>query len=107
MRTGQRNAIVGDQAPAGAALLGRPADKLIPRLEMQRGRAPGGHGQPPSLVDPSLAQLLAHQSRVVQIMILDNDFVAPVDFLRAGQQRHMRVFQKVLFGWGWFLSFCS
>jgi len=75
----QQARVVGDETAAAATLLGRPADELIPRFEMQRGRAPGGHGQPLALVEQSIAQLLAHQSRVVQVMMLHDQLVAPED----------------------------
>ena len=42
---------------------------------MQRRRAPGGQGQPLSLVADDVAQMLPHQRRRMQIMMLDQQLI--------------------------------
>ena len=93
----QQARIVGQQSQATTALFGVPADELIAVFEVKGGRTPGGHSQPLAPVNKGVAQGLADQADRVKIMVLHNEFVAPGDILRTGQQLEMATVQNALF----------
>ena len=88
--------VVDHQGQALAPLRLPPADKGVPGLEMQRGRAPGGDRQPLTPPDHRIAQLLAHQLGAVQIMVLDEDSVALFDVVGPDQQFDLHLAQHGL-----------
>jgi len=54
-----------------------PADETIAILEMKGRRAPGGYRQPLALVGGHVAQLLAYQRGLVQVVVFDNKIITP------------------------------
>jgi hypothetical protein len=96
VRKHQQARIVGQERTAAPALLGRPADALIPRLEMEGGSAPGGHGQPPALEGGGVAQMLPDESGLVQVMFRHDVFVAPGEVIRSSEGTDLEPLQNGL-----------
>ncbi len=72
---------------------------------MESRPAPGGQRQPLALVGCDVAQVLAHQRGVVQVVVLDYGLIAKEDLLWSGQQLQVPMFQYVLFVGGKFTAF--
>lgn len=53
------------------------------------------------------ADALADQRGVLEVMMLDKQFVTPRHIIGFAQQNNMAVFQNLLFGWRGSLSFGS
>ena len=81
----QQPGVIGQKREATTTLFGRPSDGLIAIFDVESCRTPSGHCQPLPLVNESVAQMLAHQRRVVEIMMLDNRLIATGDLLGLGQ----------------------
>jgi hypothetical protein len=81
-------------------LLG-PTKELIPRFEMKSGAAPGGHGQPLAFPGDRVAQMLAHQLRVVQVMVFDQNLITMLDVLGPLQQPDGHPLENSLFVSRW------
>lgn len=96
LRQDQQAGIVGDQRPAAAALLGGPPDELVAVAQVQGRRTPGGQRQPPATIHHRLAQRLADEPGVVEVMMLDDELVAPRPLLGTTHQDHPQVIQDML-----------
>ena len=92
----QEAGVVDQQRQARAALLRGPADEGIARLEMPGRAAPGGQRQPPILIRDDVAQVFAHDLRVFQIVMFDDELVEAGGFLRR-HQADLEVDEDVLF----------
>src|SRR5664279_6267629 len=77
LRQDQQARVVGQQGTPTPALLEIPADKSIAVLQMKGRRAPGRQRQPLAFVGGHVTQLLAHQGGILEVMMLDNEFIAP------------------------------
>src|SRR5438552_1902905 len=97
LRHDQQTRIIGQERKAASALFSSPANELVPVFDVEGGGAPGGHGQRLPLEDEGIAQMLAHQGHVVEVMVFDDSLIAACDLLRRGQQPNMAMFQNVLF----------
>ena len=93
----QQTGVIGEQTQTAAAWFGGPADEGVTVFEVKGGRAPSGHGQPLALVDESVAQMLAHQGHVVEVMVLNNGLVAAGDVLGGSEQLEVATLQNALF----------
>ena len=76
VRQDQQAGVVGEERAAAAALLGRPADERIAGLDVKGAGAPGGDGQPFAAIGDGVAEMFADERGVVQVVMLDDQFVA-------------------------------
>jgi hypothetical protein len=93
----QQTGIIGQQRAPAAALFGAPADEVVTIFEVKGGCTPSGHSQPLALVDERLAQMLANQGDVVEVMVCDDRLVAPADVVRGIQQSEVAMLQNLEF----------
>src|SRR5208337_4106764 len=89
--------VVDYQSQPLAPLLLSPTDKLIPRFEVKSGSAPGGHGQPLAFPKDRVTQLLAHQLRAVQVMVIEKNLITFLEVLGLNQQLDGHAQQNGLF----------
>ncbi len=75
VRQDQQARIVGQERASPAALLQVPADELVSIFDVEGRAAPGGYSEPPALISNRVAQLLADQGRIVQIVMLDDQSI--------------------------------
>ena len=78
--------VVDHQSQPLAPLRFGPANRFIPRFEVQGRRAPGRYGQPLAFPNDRVAQPFAHQLGAMEVMLLDENLIAFPDVLRANQQ---------------------
>lgn len=82
VRQHQQAGVVGQQGQARAPLFVGPTDEGVARLEMPGGRAPGGQRQPVALVSGDIAMMFADQFAAFKIMVLDDELVETLGFVR-------------------------
>lgn len=103
-------AVVDDHGQAPGALAGTPAEPRFPRLEMERGGAESNQGDPLAVKFGHIAQRLAGQHGLVQVMLLlqqaiklrllglveqpDRDALQEIGFMANGCVNHAATFAK-------------
>jgi hypothetical protein len=73
--------IVGYEGPASPALFSRPPNELVSILYVESRGTPGGHGQPSAFVDEGITEMLPDQVHIMQVVVFNNDLIAPGDVL--------------------------
>ena len=92
----QTRVVDHQRQPLAPQLLG-PTNKPITRFEVEGGGAPSGHGQPSAFPNDGVAQLLAHQLRAVQVMVIEENLIAFLDVPGLHQQLDGHPQQNSLF----------
>ena len=81
----QQPAVIDHQRQAPALLSLRPANPLLPQLQLVSSGAPDQQRHPLSLVLRHVTQLFAHKIGVVQIMTFSQKKIEPLAFLGTDQ----------------------
>jgi len=72
-------AVLGQQMQTGFPLAVGPFDGLVAGFEVHHGGAPADQGEPiPGGVNDHIAQLLADQTGILQVMMLADQLVPPL-----------------------------
>ena len=88
--------VIDDEEPAAGALAGRPAQPVLPALEMEGGGAEGEQGDPLAVEFGDIAEGLAGQAGAGQIVLLFEGAVEGLVFVLA-EQTHGHAPQQVGF----------
>jgi len=97
-RQHQEAGIVGDQSASASALLVGPADELVAVSEVKGGGTPGCQGQPIATIHGRIPKMLTDQRGVMQLMVLDDESVAPRHFIGVAEHDDSKRIQDVLLG---------